>query len=355
MPSASSSYPVNAVLFGLWGLFWIAMTAVQYQDAIDNPYTLWWQPGLWELSSAVVATVWLLAQRAADARYQQYLERPPLWFLHHLKWFPLIGATQIPGMYAIRHAVYGSLGLTYEHPSWSFVFIYETVKLLLFGGMWLCIIFGLDSFSQWRTQNERLLALQRSLAESQLLQLQSQLRPHFLFNALNTISSLMHADPARADRLLVRLSDLLRASLSADRKELMPLKDELHLLDLYAQIMQERFADRVSIEWDVEPQTLSVAVPALLLQPLLENAFKHGVERSQEPVTIRIGARRVGDQLQFSVHNQGELGPQREAGIGLRNGRERLRLLYGSSASLQLQQELSGVAARVTLPWQQCT
>ena len=114
------------------------------------------------------------------------------------------------------------------------------------------------------------------------------MQPHFLFNALNTISALMQVDVERADRLLTRLADLLRASLQAGARQMTSLREELKLLELYAQIMQERFADRVTLTWNVADDALDAAVPAMLLQPLLENAFKHGVERSREPVTIRI-------------------------------------------------------------------
>ncbi len=172
----------------------------------------------------------------------------------------------------------------YRHEPWPDLFVYESVKLVLFGNLWLGIIFGFNSFALWRSQREQLLQIQKSLAETQLLHLQSQLRPHFLFNALNTVSSLMHSDPARADRMLVRLGDLLRASLQVERRELSPMQEELQLLELYAQIMQERFVGRVNLSWDIDARTLRAAVPSLLLQPLLENAFKHGVEKSQQPV-----------------------------------------------------------------------
>ncbi|HEY5810909.1 MAG TPA: histidine kinase [Povalibacter sp.] len=346
----------NQALFVLWALFWLAMIVVELQDSfLDHPGVRWWEPVLWEGSSMVVVTLWLLLQRRFDAHYEPYLERPLHWFGHHLKWFPLIALTFIPSIYAIRNGIYALAGMTYHHEPWGFIVVYESVKLLLFGGLWLAIIFGLDSFAQWRSQRERLLAVQKSLAESQLQQLQSQLRPHFLFNALNTISSLMQTDTARADRLLVRLSDLLRASLQADQQELTSLGDELRVLELYALIMQERFVDRVQLVWDIDQQTLPAAVPSLLLQPLLENAFKHGVEQSHEAVTIQIHSRRDGGQLQFAIGNTGALAAwSRPRGIGLRNCRERLRLLYGDAAAITLTQEAGEVWVRVSLPWQKC-
>jgi hypothetical protein len=351
----SRTTSTNAVLYGVWGLFWVAMTVVQYQDALQNPYIRWWQPLLWEGSSAAMATLWLVAQRAVDPRYQQYLDRPWIWLLHHLKWFPLIAVTFIPSIYAIRHGIYALLGARYEHESWAFVFSYESVKLVLFAGLWLGIIFGFDSFAQWRSQSERLLGMQKSLAESRLLQLQTQLRPHFLFNALNTISSLIHSDPAHADRLLVRLGDLLRASLQADRRDMTSLREELDLLRMYAQIMEERFVGRVVLRWRIEDDTLGAAVPSLLLQPLLENAFKHGVEKNQEADIIDIASCAQDGRLQLTIRNGGTLSARRADGIGLRNCEERLQLLYGSEGVVTLSQTAGGVELKVLIPYRECS
>lgn len=348
------STSANSVLFSLWALFWVAMMVVALQDASLNPHIRWWEPLLWEGSSALTATCWFAAQRRVDARYAAYLDRPWQWFAQHLKWLPIVVPTFIPAIYGIRHFVYGLAGRSYNHEPWLFVIPYETAKLVLFAGLWLGIIFGVDSFAQWRTQRERLLEMQRALAESQLLQLKTQLRPHFLFNALNTISSLMHSDTARADRLLVRLGDLLRMSLQVDRQEATSLSEELRMLDLYAQIMVERFPDRVELQWSIDAQTRAGSVPALLLQPLLENAFKHGVERTSALVSIRVESRLDEGQLVLSVANTGTLDfSASTGGIGLRNCRERLHVQYGGAAALDLRQDGPDVVARIRLPWRE--
>ena len=306
---------------------------------------------LWEGSSCLVATFWLLLERRAANRWNEYLAQPWRWFGKHLVWLPVIAVTFIIAVYGIRHGVYALTGETYEHESWPYLFFYESVKLVLFAGLWLGIIFGLASFTRWRQEREQLLTLQKHLAESQLAQLKAQLQPHFLFNALNTISSLMQVDVERADRLLTRLADLLRSSLQASARDMTSLREELKLLELYAQIMQERFAGRVTLTWNVADDALEAQVPAMLLQPLLENAFKHGVERSREPVAIRIAAEKHGDELHVTIHNsESSLSPTPSSGIGLRNCRERLELIYGARASLELEQEGGGVVARLTLP-----
>jgi LytS/YehU family sensor histidine kinase len=346
----------DKALYSLWALFWALMISVAVQDNLRNPYIHWWQPLLWEGSSAFVATLWLVYQRHATRGWELQLQEPWRWFARHAMWLPVVAVTFIIAIYSIRHAVYSLVGLTYEHPAWPTIFVYESVKLLLFSALWLAIIFGLESFGRWRLERERLLALQRHLAESQLAQLKAQLQPHFLFNALNTISALMQTDVDRADRLLAQLADLLRSSLTAGARQTSPLRDEIALLRLYADIMRERFTGRVTLDWRVADDAADAAVPALLLQPLLENAFRHGVERSAEPVAIVIDARRDGAQLRISIHNTGSsLAAHPGLGIGLRNCRERLDVLHGSAARLDLAPDATGVAAIVTLPFERTT
>jgi hypothetical protein len=342
----------NRALFSLWGLFWLLMVVVAIEDQRNNPHIGWWEPPLWEVSSGIVATCWLVLQRRASKRWNEYLDSPLRWFGKHLAWLPLIIPSFVVAVYAMRHAVYAMTGKVYEHPSWGFLLFYEGVKLLLFTSLWLCIIFGFASFNLWRQDRERLLALQKHLAESQLAQLKAQLQPHFLFNSLNTISALMHVDVERADRLLTRLAELLRSSLQAGTRHMTSLREELKLLELYAQIMEERFAGRVELMWTIADDALDAAVPAMLLQPVLENAFKHGVERSRVPVTIRIDANRTDDVLQLKIRNScATLDATAGSGIGLRNCRERLELIYGQRAILELAQDGEDVAARLTIPY----
>jgi LytS/YehU family sensor histidine kinase len=133
-----------------------------------------------------------------------------------------------------------------------------------------------------------------------------------------------------------------------------PLREELRTLELFAQIMQERFSDRVALTWNVDASLLNASVPVLLLQPLLENAFKHGVERSIGSVSIDVVARVAGESVVLEVRNTGSTLPSEyRDGVGLRNCRERLKVIYGDSASLQLMNEADAVIARVTLPRQE--
>jgi hypothetical protein len=344
----------DIALYSLWCMFWLLMLAVGVQDYLRNGGRHLWQPILWESSSLAVATFWIVLQRRAGRRYAVYIDRPLVWVGQHTKWLPLVLITWVPVVFAIRHGVYALVGATYNHEPWADVWIYESIKLMVFYGLWVGLIFGFDAFAQTQEQRQRLLALQKSLAEAQLAHLKAQLRPHFFFNVLNTISALMHVDVPRADRLLSRLADLLRATLQWGDKEITSLREEIRMLELYAQIMQERFADRVTLRWNIDSAALGGAMPALLLQPLLENAFKHGVERSRDAVRIEVEARRDGERMRIAIRNSGStLGPDRHEGVGLRNCRERLSVLYGDAAQLQLTQLPDTVEASVTLPWQE--
>jgi hypothetical protein len=340
-----------ATFWALWAVFWLLMISVAIEDALRNPLTRWWEPVLWEGSSTLVLTVWMLLAVQVRGRYAPYLDRPLIWFGSYLRWWPLVAVTFITAVYGIRSGVYAAMGRTYTHSSWSFVFVYESAKLTIFMGLWLGVLFGIDSYGQWQLQRHRLLQTQKALAEAQLAQLQGQLRPHFLFNALNTVSALMHTDVARADRLVAALGDLLRISLRSIDHEMTPLAEELHTLALYADIMRERFRDRVTLSWQTDQTLLNTPVPALLLQPLLENVFKHGVEPTVMSVRIHISVRRESGSLEIVVSNSGSvLALEHRDGVGLRNCRERLSIIYGNAASLLVRNEDDGVAARVLLP-----
>ncbi|MGF6720905.1 LytS/YehU family sensor histidine kinase [Paraburkholderia sp. GAS41] len=161
--------------------------------------------------------------------------------------------------------------------------------------------------------------------QAQLAQLTQQLQPHFLFNALNTVSSLIHTDPDAADILLTRLATLLRAGTDASQRPEQSLAEELALLRAYADIMVQRFADRVEISWEVDATAQDCRVPTLGLQPLLENCFRHVVERRSALTHIAIRIRRGVSRVQIELEDDGDLQrlPERR-GVGLGNLERRL-------------------------------
>lgn len=340
-----------ATFWVLWAVFWLLMISVSIGNELHDPLTRWWEPVLWEGSSALVSTGWMVLGVGVRSRYAPYLDRPLSWFCRYLLWLPVVFMTWIAVVYAIRLGVYAMAGRTYEHPGWGFVVVYESLKLTYFSGLWLGVLFGVESFGQWQLQWRRLLQTQKALAEAQLVLLQGQLRPHFLFNALNTVSALMHTDVARADRLVAALGDLLRISLRSNEHEMTPLAEELRTLELYASIMLERFRDRVTLDWQVDHALLDTPIPSLLLQPLLENVFKHGVEPTVAHVRIMVSVQRKVGSLEIVVSNSGStLAPEPPGGVGLRNCRERLSLIYGDEASVRVSNDGDGVAASVSIP-----
>lgn len=337
----------------LWALFFALLLAIEIQDHWNDPHIRWWQPILWMSTSGAVASVWLWLHLKDRERAAQYLDQPWRWFWRQLRWFPLLAIVFVCAVYGLRHGFYALLGLRYEHEPWGFVFLYETIKLWLFLGLWLGILFAFESFTHAQQQQQRLVALQKSLSEAQLQQLKTQLRPHFLFNALNTISSLMQVDLPRADRLLRQLADLLRASLRSDQEELTTFAHELEILRLFAHIMEQRFEDRVTLSWNIAANTDRALLPTMLLQPLLENAFKHGVERTIARAHIEVAARRADDQLDICIRNSGAISAIPGEGVGLRNCQARLRAHYGERATFVFSADESRAEVRIVIPWQE--
>jgi len=347
-----------------WVLFWILMVSTSVQEYLrDHDHSIW-KPILWETSSALVGTILLLAQRRATRKYDVLITNHPLrWFLRQLAWLPVYWVMFVPAAFSIRHAVYGLMGEVYPHEGWLKVYLYEDVKMTVFFSIFVAITFGVLSFHAMLDEKVRVERAIASLREAQLLRLSQQMQPHFLFNALNTISSLMYSDVQRADAMLVQLSDVLRATLDVGERHLVPLETELRILRGYAALMSERFADRVSIAWEIDESLLGIEVPVMSMQPLLENVFKHTVEKRRQPTAITISARRQGDTLQLRVQDDSGALPATDTpdaavgagsasgGIGVRNIRERLAALYGERAAFDLVQlSPAGVLAEVRLP-----
>ena len=311
-----------------------------------------WQPILWETSSALVSTALFLVQRRFSAQHDVLVATPWRWFGQQARWLPLYWFGFAPLVFALRHAVYALAGAHYEHEAWPAVFAYEALKMSLFFGLFTTIGFGFLSYREMMKERLRAEQADALLREAQLERLTRQMQPHFLFNALNTISSLMHTDVARADATLVRLADMLRATLALGERPQASLDDELRLAQGYAALMQERFDGRVTLAWDIEPAALPTLLPAISLQPLLENVFKHTVARRREPTAIRVEARIVDGALLLRVEdNGGVLAPSDTPGITVVNLRTRLAALHGERAALSVSALApAGVRAEMRVP-----
>ena len=209
----------------------------------------------------------------------------------------------------------------------------------------------------YRMYRERELAaaqLETQLAQARLQALQMQLHPHFLFNTLHAISALMHRDVDAAEKMLARLSDLLRLTLEGGGTQEVRLKDEMEFLEKYLEIEQTRFQDRLTVRTTIAPEALDGMVPNLILQPLVENAIRHGIAPRAQPGTVEIRARRDGMMLRIEVCDDGpglRPGNGRE-GLGLANTRARLAALYPQRHQFELTSPASGgVCVAMTIPF----
>jgi signal transduction histidine kinase len=226
---------------------------------------------------------------------------------------------------------------------------------LLIYGVIISASHALDYYRKYHERTIQTLELEKHLTEARLQSLLRQLKPHFLFNTLNGIASLMYSDVAAADRMLVRLSELLRQTMAQSGAPLASLRDELAFLEKYLEIERIRFRDRLVVQVDADPATLDAQVPSLILQPLVENAIRHGIEPHERAGRIVLRAARAGENLVLTVTDNGGGVPPggfKREGIGLTNTRARLNELYGPRHGFELANEpAGGLCIRLTLPF----
>jgi signal transduction histidine kinase len=207
------------------------------------------------------------------------------------------------------------------------------------------LVTAIDLYRRWA----RLEAL---YAEARLKALTAQLQPHFLFNTLNAIQSLVHDDPEAADRMIGHLGDLLRATLRVVDAQEVPLEQELAILVPYIEIQRARHPDRLSVRVEVAPEAMAARVPAMVLQPLVENAIRHGIAPRAAPGTVEIRAARANGELLLEVRDDGVgLAEPHEEGVGLGNTRQRLDELYGSRHRMAIHPgERGGTVVKLAIP-----
>jgi sensor histidine kinase YesM len=212
----------------------------------------------------------------------------------------------------------------------------------------------LDHYQRVRASEVASARLAALHAEARLAALHARLEPHFLFNALNGAVALVRERPRDAERMLTRLGELLRLTMSLGTERQVPLRQELCILEAYLDVQRARFGDRLTITLDVAPEALECLVPTLLLQPLAENAIRHGLEPRNAPGRLEVRAATRGDRLALSVEDDGigrRDGSPAGDGLGLSLTAARLQQLYGDEQSLALEPgRLGGTKASVTLP-----
>jgi two-component system, LytTR family, sensor kinase len=214
--------------------------------------------------------------------------------------------------------------------------------------------YAADYQRRLRAREVAALQLERSLAHASLHALELQVQPHFLFNTLHAIGGLVRKGRGEeAVEMIAGLSDLLRYSLDHAGKHLVPLEREIDVLGRYLAIQRIRFSDRLRVEIDAPEEVRRALVPALILQPLAENAIRHGIEPSSAPGVIELSVRRDGDQLRIEIYNSGPPVHAPRPGIGLGNTRARLSQLYGAGHTFTLENARAGVIARIITPFEE--
>ena len=222
-------------------------------------------------------------------------------------------------------------------------FIYVVVILAYY------LLLSMDNIARKEMRQAK---LENILKETELMMLRSQINPHFLFNSLNSISSLTISDPAKAREMVIKLSDFMRYALSRKEDRTVSLATELENLKLYLDIEKTRFGERLEFEEDLSDDSLDVKVPNMILQPLYENAIKHGVYESTGTVNVKLSTRKLDAAISISISN--DYDPETIApggtGTGLSNVRRRLELYYGNRAWLKTQKEDRVFIAEIYIP-----
>ena len=223
----------------------------------------------------------------------------------------------------------------------------------------LFMLFGLNAHLDLQNERSRTSELYALWLNARLDTLRGQLNPHFLFNSLHTISSLLFTDTRRADKLLADLSDVLRTTLREGQREFSTVREELDYARRYLSIEETRFEDRLKVHFTVDDGSLGARVPSLILQPLIENAIKHGISNSAGANAVTVEVRRGGDTLVMEVSNDFRAGgaavaAEKKMGIGLNNVRERLMAIYGADYTLSsLGLPGNRWSTRISVPYQE--
>lgn len=232
------------------------------------------------------------------------------------------------------------------------------MEAIIIAWVLLIVFYLFEVTNKYKSKSLEAAKLETELATANLQALKMQIHPHFLFNAHNAIATLLRAQQTeQALEMLLRLSDLLRASLSNFKDQFVPLKEEIAFIDNYLEIEKIRFEDTLEVVQEIDQALLNARVPVFVLQPLVENAIKHGVSKNMGASTIKLEAFKDNGNLHFLVFNTGDyVEPhlsQLNGGIGLSNLKKRLFTLFDDRATLSISEEQEGVVAKIIIPYQE--
>jgi signal transduction histidine kinase len=306
---------------------------------------------------AVLAPIIMSAATSEQLRRQRW----PVQALVHVIGALSYSVVHTAAMMVLRAALLAQTGVPRDFPGWWPYTLIGYLTQLDWLLMTYLFLVGLAHALAYRRESEaralNAAQLEMRLVEAQLQALQRQLHPHFLFNTLNTISGLIRTDAAAADSMIDRLGDLLRMTLHTSITQEVALKDELDVLQKYLEIEQARFANRLQVGLHIQPETLDAQVPNLLLQPLVENAIRHGIAPNARPGWIEVRSDRSGDDLMLQIRDSGDgLPPDRlmalNRGVGLENTRARLEHLYPGAFQFSFSNLDRGFCVTVRIPFQ---
>ena len=333
------------LIFGFWALVAVVEAAQNYasQFVMENhafPWGLAFRRAFEEWYPWAFLTVGILwVARRLD------LERASAkrWFFLHLAGSALLSLVYFAiyaGLLSGQKSVIDGTTFEFGRVFRKLIIYYCHVTVIIY---WMIVLahLGWHYYRRNRERESQASALATELVRARLEVLRMQLNPHFLFNTLHVISALIHENPEDADRIVARLSELLRVSLEQSDTQEVPLRQELSFLERYLEIEQVRFQDRLAVELDIESGLDDILVPSLILQPLVENAIRHGIAPREDMGRVKIAARRLNGMLELKVGDNGPGLPEIEVashpeGVGLSNTRSRLSHLYGANHQFQL-------------------
>lgn len=234
--------------------------------------------------------------------------------------------------------------------SWSGRFWWDLVFTFILIALWLLLYMVWHYVQRNRKTEVDKISLEKMVKELEIKTIKSHINPHFIFNSLNSIRSLVEENPQRARKAITELSNILRSSLQVEKMETVPLKKELSIVNDFLALEQMRFEERLHFSFDIEDDALQQPIPPMMLQTLVENAIKHGIGRRINGGVVRIIAKNHPKQFELLIQNTGQLSAPEE-GFGIKSTRDRLRLVFGEGASLKMENiEDDQVQVRITIP-----
>ena len=338
-------WKVACLILGSWTFLALLFTPQTYLANLRSPAPLTWAQAF--ISSLTLFYVWAaLTPLILWLGKRVPFERHP--FRNLVIHLLLCGPVALLHIWLLQNVNALMRADRRQPPFWAMLIGLGATNIMVYWAI-VAVSHAINYFRKYQEREFR-------LSQAELQALRTQLHPHFLFNTLNAIAELVHSDPVVADRSILRLSELLRFSLASEKAQEVTLKEEIEFLERYVEIHKTLMRDRLNVRVSIDPETLDAAVPNMILQPLVENAIKHGISPRSEGGNIEVNARRLDGRLHVEITDDGLGMPAQEAamqsGVGLINTRERLKHLYNDAHSFNLTSSPGkGVTIRISVPF----